>query len=587
MYRKDRIQQGQKKSHTRGFSFVEVIIVSAVTLLFFGGLFSGLRVMLILAGESKAETGARSLALSRMEYIRSLDYEAVGTISGAPEGAIPQHATTTLNGVVYRERVLILFVDRPEDGLAADDENGVLEDGKRVRVEYVWDVRGKEETYVLLSDLAPKGMETSDGGGTLITKILDDTLAPVAGASVHIYNDSDLSDVIDVTTSSNADGRVIVPGLPARGGYELTVTDDGYSTDGTYDLTAENPNPNPPHVSVASSSITTMTFFIDRLSNLTVRAIGEPVTETFTDTFDDGLLIADFSDTTVGGGALTLGSDGAGGYVFDGTAYATTTAPSSFTNWDELTWSANAPADTTYRMHISAESNGTYTLVSDTDLPGNSAGFTTSPVDLSNLSAAMYPRLAPHVSLTTSDASSTPSVDEWHVHYVIAEPPIGNVTFDLAGMKTIGTGVYKYDDEITTDSDGTASVSLEWDTYTIAVDSAAEGYDIKEVYGIVPYVLPPNVTETLTFVLVPHTPNSVHVTVTDTAGAPLSGATVTLDYAGYTETFTTSAYGQVFFADLASASATLTVERAGYVSDISTLAIDGTMTVPVQLALSS
>ena len=53
-----------------GFSLVEVIVVSALVTLIFGGLFTGVRFMVELIGHSKAESGARSLAVAKIEYIR-------------------------------------------------------------------------------------------------------------------------------------------------------------------------------------------------------------------------------------------------------------------------------------------------------------------------------------------------------------------------------------------------------------------------------------------------------------------------------------------------------------------------------------
>lgn len=539
--------------------------------------------MLELIGHSKAEAGARSLALSQMEYIRSLDYEFIGTVEGVPSGNIAQTSTTTLNGVEYTQRVLILYVDRLEDGLEENDSNGVLEDSKRVKVEYSWNIRGEDKSYVLVSDIAPKGMETTNGGGTLIIKIFDAAVAPLVGVEVHIYNDSELSDVINMTTYSNSEGKVIVPGMPARGGYELTVTDTGYSTDATYDLTSENPNPDPAHVAVASSSITTMNFFIDQLSDLTLRTIEEPTTLEFSDDFSDDSLLAEMTSTAVVASELQLANDPGEGYVSSGSATATTTAPTTFTSWKEMDWTGSSGADTSFLVHLYTWSGGTYSLVSDIDLPGNSTGWSSGPIDISALSTSTYPNLALGAELSTSNASSTPVLSDWSLSYTEDEPPLSGITLDMAGNKTIGTGVLKYEEETVTDAGGLSTLSLEWDTYDISIDGVSEGYDIKEVRGILPYALEPGVTETLTFVLTPHTTNSLHVTVTEADNTPVVGASVELQATGYNETLSTSQYGQVFFSDAPTASSTISISKSGYDLFSDALNISGNDVIQVNL----
>ncbi|MCB9818790.1 carboxypeptidase regulatory-like domain-containing protein [Candidatus Nomurabacteria bacterium] len=575
------------RTRSGGFSLVEVVIASAILLLFFGGLLSGVKLMVELIGHSKAETGARSLALSKMEYIRSLNYDAIGTVDGVPSGAIPQTSTSTLNGIDYTERVLVLYVDRPEDGLEGSDENGILEDSKRIKVEYTWEIRGEEKNLSLVTDISPKGMETSSGGGTLIVNVFDSVVEAVDGASVRIYNDALATSTVDVTVSTNVSGRVIVPGVPPGGGYQITVTKSGYSTDQTYDVTVENPDPSPPHVAVASSTITTMYFSIDKLADLTLRAFGEPVVQEFIDEFTSSDLLAQMNNTEVSGGSVSLTSI-EGSYYSSGYAYSTTTAPAEFSSWDTFEWSVTTSTSTSASVSLYQESGGVYTLVDDTLLPGNSVGFTSGSVDISHLASSTFPRLALRANLDSSDPLATPLIESWRLGYVESEPPIADLTFDLTGTKTIGSGVLKYQDSTITDADGLSPLSLEWDVYTITVDGATEGYDIKEVSGVLPYTIAPGANTILAFELVPHTTRTLHITVTDQNGLPLSGATVQLSGTGYSETVSASAYGQAFFGDLPLLdSFTVDVSQAGYTSYSGTITVNGNVMTVITLSPSS
>lgn len=569
-----------------GMSLVEVVVASAILLLFFGGLLSGVKLMVELIGHSKAETGARSLALSKMEYIRSLSYEAIGTVGGVPSGAISQTSTTSLNGVTYTERVLVLYVDRPEDGLETDDENGVLEDSKRIKIEYSWNIRGKEKSIFLVTDVSPKGMETSSGGGTLIVNVFDAMVEPVVNASVRIFNNSLATSTVDLTVNTNVSGRVIIPGVPPGGGYEITVTKEGYSTDMTYAVTAENSDPSPPHVAVASSTITTMYFSIDEMANLTLLSLGEPVVREYVDEFDNSSLFTQMNDTSVSNGKLVLSSVDST-YSSSGYAYSTTTALTNFSSWNTLEWDYVAPPSTAASVSLYQESGGVYTLVDDSVLPGNSAGFTSLSIDISHLATSTYERLAIGANLETNDALVTPEINNWRLTYIESEPPIGDVTFNLAGSKTIGSGVLKYEDITTTDLDGLSTLSLEWDVYTITVDGTNEGYDIKEVRGILPYSLAPAVDAILDLVLVPHTNRTLHVTVTDQNNLPLTGATVRLSGVSYDETMITSNYGQVFFGDLpVVTSFTINISKSGFETYSNTVTVSGNIMEVISLSPS-
>lgn len=582
--------------HQQGFSLVEVVVVSALLLLVFGGLFAGARLMIELVGHSKAESGARSLAVAKLEYIRSLDYDDVGTVGGIPAGPLPQTSTTTLNGITYTERILVQYKDRPEDGFGADDENGITEDSKVAKVEYTWTIRGNERSLVLTTDLIPRGIESTSGGGTLFINVFDSAVQPVDGASVHVYNDTGTS-TIDVTVTTNANGIANFPGAPARSGYQVTATKDGYSTDQTYSATPSNPNPNPPHVSVIEGEVSTVNFAIDLLSDLTIRTVEPAVTGTLTDTFDDTSQLYELDSTTVSGGSLVL-AGGAGSYASSGTARGTSSSPALLDSWQAVDFTGSAPTDTTLAVQVyDVTGSGTstsYTLVSDTDLPGNSTGFTAGPIDISGLDTAAHPSLALGATLTSSDVNVTPSLEEWEISHIETQQPISGVTVDLVGAKTIGdndgTPVPKYSGSVTTDGDGDGLLTdLEWDVYDITVDGAIEGYDIIEAYGLLPYALDPGVAETLTLVLDTYTTNSLRVTVTDQDNTFIEGAEVELARTGFSETTDTSIYGQVFFGGLTAASDyTLTITASGYEQySQSSFAVDGTDTLHVKLTPSS
>lgn len=578
---------GKSTSMQKGMSLVEVIIAAAVIVLVFGGLMASFQLMVALIGKSKAESGALALANERLEYIRSLPYNDVGTVGGIPSGNLAQNASTTLNGVVYFERVLIEYVDAEDDGTGADDENGIVADYKRVKVEYSWDDKGETDSLSLISNIVPEGIETTEGGGTLRVNVFDATVQPVSGAEVRLYNDSGTT-TIDTIRYTNVDGVALFSGAPASAGYEITVTADNFSTDGTYSATAGNPSPSPPHVAVLESQVSTMNFQIDALSSLALRTIGIPVTESFTDTFTDASGVSAVSNTVVSGGAVIL--SGAPAYVSSGSVQSIAVTPSTFSSWETFSFTTDTPENTALSVQLySSDGVSAYTLVSDSDLPGNSTGFATGTVAISTLDPLTHPSLALGATLTSSHASSTPRLLDWEITYTVSEPPIGNVPLNFTSSKTIGTDsggapVYKYQATHTTDAGGDADIAnFEWDVYTVALGTGL--YDIAEACAGIPYILQPGANETLTLTLAPASAHSLRVRAENVDGAPIPGVTVELARPDFNDSKSTSACGQVFFNELTTSDDyQLVLSAAGYNSEtIPALEIDGATTEVIVL----
>lgn len=574
-------------THARGFTLVELLVTAAVTALVFGGITMSVQFAVKLIANAKAKTGAVSLATERLEYIRSLAYDDIGTVAGIPAGPIPQNATATLNGITYVERVLIQFIDAPEDGEGGADGNGILADYKRIKVEYSWLGHNGTTSIALLSDVAPPGIETTAGGGTLRVNVFDAGIGPVQGAGVRVRNTTTTS-TIDTTQYTNAQGIALFAGAPAAADYQITVTKNNYSTDGTYAASSTNPDPVTPPVAVVEGAVSTMNFQIDQLSTLTVRTVEPATTGNFIDSFDDASLIDVANNITlVSGDAVLVGGPGA--YVSAGTVFSTSTTPTGIDRWDVATWDAVVPGSGTVLVRVYAVSGGSYTLVPDTDLPGNAAGFTGGSAILTGIDVGTYPTLALGAAFTTTNATETPQLHSWSFAYTTDEPPIGAVPFILESTKIIGnTPVYKYSETHQTDGSGAVTIGdLEWDSYKVTLTGG--GYDIAQACAALPFVLEPNTTDTLTLTLVPNTTRTLRVRVVNTSGNPIASADVELSRSGFSETGETSACGQRFFnTSLADETDyTVAVSASGYDSaTVTNVAIHGDETLTVTLNAS-
>ncbi|MDQ5948967.1 MAG: hypothetical protein QG589_92 [Patescibacteria group bacterium] len=115
---------------------------------------------------------------------------------------------------------------------------------------------------------------------------------------------------------------------------------------------------------------------------------------------------------------------------------------------------------------------------------------------------------------------------------------VSNVDFSIAGNKTIGSSptVLKYNQNKVTDSNGLLTLpNMEWDTY--AINNIDASYDLVGINPPSPVSLSPNTTQNLQLIVKAKNPNTLLVNVKDSATMlPLSGVTVTLSKAGYTNT---------------------------------------------------
>ncbi len=268
-----------RHSLERGAGLLDAVVGVALMLVVFLGFASAFQLALESVTNNKARAGAIALANERMEYIRSLEYEEVGTDGGVPQGVLPQSESVSLGGLSYTRRVFIAYRDDPKDGEGEEDENDIIADYKIARVDVSWESKNGTRHIVLAARVSPSGLEQSVSGGVLTIAVNDTSGAPVSGADVHIDND-DVSPAVSIDTFTDASGLVSLIGVPEGAGYRIEVEKSGYGSAQTYDVSTENTSPNPGHLTVANGETTSATFEIGVLASKTVLLFdgeGEPV----------------------------------------------------------------------------------------------------------------------------------------------------------------------------------------------------------------------------------------------------------------------------------------------------------------------
>lgn len=578
---------------SRGSTLLDAVVGTALMLVVFVGIVGAFRLTVMVVSNNKARAGAIALSNERLEFIRSLPYNSVGTVGGIPSGTIAQTETVSLNDVNYTRRTFISYEDDPVDGLGAADTNNIRTDFKAAKVTVSWTVRDGTHTITLISRVSPPGVETSVPGGTLSFTVNNATLSPVSNAQIRIVN-SGVSPAVDLTTYTDAAGTASILGVPAGSGYQITVTKSGYSTAQTYSSSATNTNPIPTHLGVALNQTTAATFAIDTLATKIIETFTPVTRATTTESFSDSSGVSSVASTTVAGGVVQLiSTDGV--YPPEGTLTTVSVSTSSLVAWKTLSFVDTTPGGTDVRYRI-FDTNGT--LIPDAQLAGNSTGFTNSPVDLSGISTSTYGSLVTHATLSTSDPSLTPTLDSYSIALDRGPIPFPNVGLSMRGAKTIGTTsggaqVYKYNiTTLSTNALGSLTLSgIEWDTYTVSLN-ASTTYVISSACNPQPEALSPNTTQTTQLFISPFTTHTLLVDVKNASGVVVPHASVRLyrTAPAYDTTIASDTCGQSFFSGLSSGTSgggniySLQVSASGYTTFTSTsVTVSGTSQVSVVL----
>jgi type II secretory pathway pseudopilin PulG len=258
-----------------GFTLIETVIglaimammVAAVSELFVSNINS--------LALGKARASGLGVANQQIEYLRSLPYASIATQGGTiyPPGSIADTQTISRDGLNFTLKTVVNYVDDPYDGNAAGTISGkpvdlAPADYKRATVTVYLLPRNKQVAQ-LTTDIAARSESSATNTGVLSISIIDASGLPVQGATVTITNTTP-SPAVNISTTSDNYGLVVVPNLPPDSGnhYQVTASLDGYSTSqtipdpaGTQTAVLLSPN-------VLVQQVTSLTLGIDRLSTL-------------------------------------------------------------------------------------------------------------------------------------------------------------------------------------------------------------------------------------------------------------------------------------------------------------------------------
>ena len=251
-----------------GFSLIEIIVSVAIFAILATSAYGLYATIVKAITYYRGQTTISALANQYLEVARNLSYSQIGTLSGNPNGPLPDSPAplaVNFNGVDYQIYYVVNALHDP-----ADINIGV-QDYKQVKL-YVKNVfTGVTNSFV--TTIAPISLASLGSGGVLSVQAINKEWLPVSGATAHITNTS-ITPNINLTRTSGVNGKWIEIGLPPDSNYHITVTKSGYSVDQTYSV-AQYPNASNPDAAVIDGEVTQTTFLIDRLSSLSFTVLNQ------------------------------------------------------------------------------------------------------------------------------------------------------------------------------------------------------------------------------------------------------------------------------------------------------------------------
>lgn len=253
------------KKSSRGQMLLSVLIATGVFAILASAIFTLVAASFDFINFNRSRIAARYIAQERIETIRNLPYDSIGTDGGVPSGNLPQEENVKANGLNYLVKTSIVYIDDPFNGGPPNNT-----DYKRARIEVSWEglAASKKNPVVLITDIEPGQNEENAEGGSLVVLVYDADGSPLQGADVTITAPTD--PVVNLVQQTNSNGEVSIPGAPlCISCYSISVTKSGYSTDRTYSE-AEVTNPIKPETSVIDGEITQISFAIDEVGTISI-----------------------------------------------------------------------------------------------------------------------------------------------------------------------------------------------------------------------------------------------------------------------------------------------------------------------------
>lgn len=264
------------KLNQKGFSLLEILLASAIFLLFALGIYSGINLVFKVVYQSRMSILQTALLAEQLEVARNLPYESVGIINGVPSGVLPYSTTTVRNGQPFTILTTVRNIDDPFDGVFGGSPGDTSPaDYKLVEMSTICHNCSQQNPIVLSTIVAPKQLEGASQNGALFIHVFDANGQPVAGANITVTNTAQNPNLVINDVTDNEGYLRIIDTPTGTLSYHINVSKSGYSSDYTIPVSASVPTPIKPPSNIVSQAITEISFSIDRVANLDLNFIDQ------------------------------------------------------------------------------------------------------------------------------------------------------------------------------------------------------------------------------------------------------------------------------------------------------------------------
>jgi len=262
--------------NNKGFTLIEVLVGTAIFLLFAMGVYGGLTLVLKVVYQSRLQILETGLLSEELEVVRNLPFGDVGLQNGVPNGVLEHEKIMVRNNLDFTVITTVRNIDDAFDGTVdGEPEDTSPADYKLVEVSAICASCEQRHAVVLSTIVAPKNLEGDSNNGNLFINVFNSDGLPVSGADVHVENNiHSPAIVIDDVTDSNGWLKIIDTPTGTLA-YDITVSKSGFSTDYTVAPSLANPSPTKLSSNVATQDITEIYLSIDELASLNIDTISE------------------------------------------------------------------------------------------------------------------------------------------------------------------------------------------------------------------------------------------------------------------------------------------------------------------------
>ncbi|MEK7554446.1 MAG: prepilin-type N-terminal cleavage/methylation domain-containing protein [Patescibacteria group bacterium] len=263
-----------------GFTLIETLIAVAIMTVVAFSVYRALAVLLEILETSEVRVAAAALANEKLEYIRNMTYPDIGIVGGAPSGYVEPIDLKKRRGIDFTISTIIRNIDDPFDGVIGGNPNDLSPaDYKLIEITVQCSSPCSDpQPFVFTGRAAPRTLENASTNGSLFVQVIDASGQPVSGATVQVVNTA-VTPQVNINDITDVNGFLkIIDVPPSVQMYHVAVTKNGYSSDQTYAITPQNPNPIKPDATVALQTVTQVTLSTDRVSTLNFSSVNEACT---------------------------------------------------------------------------------------------------------------------------------------------------------------------------------------------------------------------------------------------------------------------------------------------------------------------